>query len=135
MQLWSSTAKRTADGALEVGGVDVRELVAEHGSPAYLLDEADFRARARAFKRRFQGLRRLLRRQGVPLHDGGPLGDGGGTQPRHLHGGELAVALRAGAIPKRLGFHGNNKSESELARALDAGVGRIIVDSLPRSTG
>ena len=45
-------------------------------------------------------------------------------------GGELAVALRAGADPKRLGFHGNNKSEPELARALDAGVGRIIVDSL-----
>src|SRR5215218_9010345 len=44
-------------------------------------------------------------------------------------GGELAVALRAGADPRRLGFHGNNKSEQELARALDAGIGRIIVDS------
>jgi diaminopimelate decarboxylase len=44
-------------------------------------------------------------------------------------GGELAVALRAGIDPARIGFHGNNKSESELARALDAGVGRIVLDS------
>src|SRR5690606_22114263 len=44
-------------------------------------------------------------------------------------GGELAVALRAGFPAERIGMHGNNKSEAELARALDAGVGRIIVDS------
>src|SRR5690606_3945923 len=44
-------------------------------------------------------------------------------------GGELAVALAAGFPPERIGMHGNNKSEAELARALDVGVGRIIVDS------
>lgn len=44
-------------------------------------------------------------------------------------GGELAVALAAGMPPERIGFHGNNKSTAELARALAAGVGRIIVDS------
>ena len=48
--LWSTTAKKNGEGALEVGGVDVRELVAEHGSPAYVLDEDAFRARARARK-------------------------------------------------------------------------------------
>jgi len=40
-QLWSSTAKKTGEGSLVVGGVDVRDLVAEHGSPAYVLDEDD----------------------------------------------------------------------------------------------
>jgi diaminopimelate decarboxylase len=48
-QLWSSTAKKSAEGSLTVGDVDLRDLVAEHGSPAYVLDEDDFRARARAF--------------------------------------------------------------------------------------
>ena len=38
---------------LEVGGVPLPELVAEHGSPAYVLDEADFRARAGAFRDAF----------------------------------------------------------------------------------
>ena len=46
-ELWSRTARKV-DGALEVGGVRLTDLVAEHGSPAYVLDEADFRSRARA---------------------------------------------------------------------------------------
>jgi diaminopimelate decarboxylase len=127
--LWSTNSKKNADGALEVGGVDVRELVEQHGSPAYVLDEADFRARARAFKEGFKDfdvyyagkaflcttIVRWVMEEGLNLDI--------------CSGGELAVALRAGADPRRLGFHGNNKSEEELARALDAGVGRIIVDS------
>ncbi|MEV6414785.1 diaminopimelate decarboxylase [Kribbella sp. NPDC051718] len=127
--LWSTTAKKNGEGALEVGGVDLRELVAEHGSPAYVLDEDDFRSRARAFKLGFKDFDvyyagkaflsttvvRWVMEEGLNLDI--------------CSGGELAVALRAGADPKRLGFHGNNKSVQELARALDAGVGRIIVDS------
>ncbi|HEY0691671.1 MAG TPA: diaminopimelate decarboxylase [Kribbella sp.] len=129
VSLWSFNAKKNADGALEVGGVDLRDLVAEHGSPAYVLDEGDFRARARAFREGFKDFDvyyagkaflcttvvRWVMEEGLNLDI--------------CSGGELAVALRAGADPKRLGFHGNNKSEQELARALDAGVGRIIVDS------
>ncbi len=44
-------------------------------------------------------------------------------------GGELHVALRAGVDPESLILHGNNKSEHELATALEVGVGRIVVDS------
>ena len=50
--LWSATAHK-ADGVLVVGGVDVRDLAAELGTPAYVLDEADFRQRARAFRAAF----------------------------------------------------------------------------------
>ena len=50
--LWSATAHKQ-DGVLTVGGVGLTDLVAEHGSPAYVLDEADFRARARAFREAF----------------------------------------------------------------------------------
>src|SRR5699024_9019416 len=45
-------------------------------------------------------------------------------------GGELAVALRAGFPASRIALHGNNKSASEIRRALEAGVGRIVIDSL-----
>jgi diaminopimelate decarboxylase len=125
--LWSSTAVKS--DALYVGGVDVRALVAQHGSPAYVLDEQDFRTRARAFREGFDGFDvfyagkaflcstvvRWVMEEGLNLDV--------------CSGGELAVALRAGADPTRIGFHGNNKSEAELAVALDHNVGRIVVDS------
>ena len=44
-------------------------------------------------------------------------------------GGELHVALAAGVPAERLVLHGNNKSDAELGRALEVGVGRIVVDS------
>ena len=44
-------------------------------------------------------------------------------------GGELAFALRAGFPMERIYVHGNNKTPLELSECLDAGVGRIVVDS------
>jgi diaminopimelate decarboxylase len=127
--VWSSTAAKGADGALRIGGVDVRELAADHGTPAYVLDEADFRGRARAFQEAFAdfevfyagkaflctAVARWIAEEGLSLDV--------------CSGGELTVALRAGTDPARIGFHGNNKSVAELRRALEAGVGRIVVDS------
>jgi diaminopimelate decarboxylase len=128
-QLWSATARKNADGALEIGGVDLRQLVTEHGSPAYVLDEADFRARAGAFRDAFRGydvyyagkaflcttVARWVAEEGLSLDV--------------ASAGELTVALRGGFDPARIGYHGNNKTEPELRRAVEAGVGRIIVDS------
>src|SRR3954467_9038635 len=127
--LWPSTARRTESGVLEIGGVDLRELAREHGTPAYVLDEADFRARARAFRNAFAdydvfyagkaflctAVARWVIEEGLSLDV--------------CTGGELTVALRAGVPGERIGFHGNNKSVDELRAALQAGVGRIIVDS------
>ena len=126
--LWSRTATK-ADGVLEVGGVRLTDLVAEHGSPAYVLDEADFRARAAAFRDGFAdfdvfyaGKAFLCTTVARWIHEEG----------LHLDvctGGELAVAERAGFPMEKVGFHGNNKSVAELERAVRLGVGRIIVDS------
>jgi diaminopimelate decarboxylase len=44
-------------------------------------------------------------------------------------GGELELALRGGAPGGRITLHGNNKSDAELNRAIEVGVGRIVVDS------
>jgi diaminopimelate decarboxylase len=127
--LWSGTARKNDDGALEIGGVDVRALVAEHGSPSYVLDERDFRARARAFRDGFTGydvyyagkaflctsVARWVAEEGLCLDV--------------CSDGELTVALRAGVDPARIGYHGNNKTTAELRRAVEAGVGRVVVDS------
>jgi diaminopimelate decarboxylase len=131
--LWSQTATK-ADGVLSVGGVPLPELVREHGSPAYVLDEADFRSRARAFRDAFARhesaqwdvyyagkaflcttVVRWLAEEGLSLDV--------------CSGGELAVAERAGFPMDRVGFHGNNKTVAELQRAVELGVGRVIVDS------
>jgi diaminopimelate decarboxylase len=128
-QLWPRTVTRGPDGMLNVGGISVRELADRYGTPAYVLDEADFRARCRDFRQAFAGadvfyagkaflckaVARMIAEEGLSLDV--------------CSGGELAIALAAGFPPERIGFHGNNKSVSELGRALDAGVGRIIVDS------
>ena len=44
-------------------------------------------------------------------------------------GGELHLALRAGFEPGRLYLHGNAKSEAELAMAIEAGVGTVVLDN------
>ena len=126
--VWPVTASRV-DGALRIGGVDVRALAAEHGTPAYILDEDDFRGRCRAWRDAFAhadvyyagkaflctAVARWVAEEGLSLDV--------------CTGGELAVALRAGFPVERLLFHGNNKSLAELTRAVEVGVGRIVLDS------
>ena len=128
-QLWPRTVTRDGAGVLTVGGLPAAALAAEFGTPVYVLDEADFRARCREFAESFgdaelfyagkaficKAIVRILAEEGLSLDV--------------CTGGELAVALAAGMPPERIGLHGNNKSVAELERAVRAGVGRIVVDS------
>ena len=128
-RLWSTGVSKSAEGLLSVAGVDVARIAEEVGTPAYVVDEADLRARARSFADAFAGwsiyyaaksflctaVARWVAEEGLGVDV--------------CTGGELAVALRAGVDPARIGLHGNNKSVAELEQALDAGVGRVIVDS------
>ncbi|MDP9431713.1 MAG: diaminopimelate decarboxylase [Actinomycetota bacterium] len=128
-RVWPRTARRTEEGVLQIGGLDVRDIAERYGTPAFVLDEADFRERCRAWRAAFDGASvyyagksflctavvRWLAEEGLSLDI--------------CTGGELAVAERAGFPAERLLFHGNNKSSSELRRAVEYGVGRIVVDS------
>lgn len=135
-QLWAATVRRDAEGRLEVGGLDVVSLAEQVGTPAYVVDEADFRARAREFRDAFGSatpaaevyyagkaflctqVARWVAQEGLCLDV--------------CSAGELAVAERAGFPGARIGMHGNNKSVAELEAALrypGGGIGRIIVDS------
>jgi diaminopimelate decarboxylase len=136
-QLWAQTVRRNEAGAVEVGGVDVRDLAAEYGTPAYVLDQADFRARAVAFRDGFRHAFAGLC-DGADVYYAGKAflctevarwiaADGLGLDA--CSGGELAVALRGGVPPERIGLHGNNKSDTEIEAALAAGIGRIFIDS------
>ncbi|MFN8081305.1 MAG: diaminopimelate decarboxylase [Kineosporiaceae bacterium] len=135
-QLWARTVDRTADGVLEVGGIDVLTLAREFGTPAYILDEEDFRQRAHAMRHDFAAP--FERLAGLDVYYAGKAflstqvarwvaEEGLGLDV--CSAGELAVAMRAEFPAERIGMHGNNKSAAELEAAVRYGVGRIIVDS------
>jgi diaminopimelate decarboxylase len=129
-RVWSETVRRTAEGPVTVAGLDLRELAEEFGTPAYVLDEADFRARCRAWRDAFgpnadvfyagkaflsRAVVRWLDEEGLNLDV--------------CSGGELSTALAAGMPAERIALHGNNKSPEEIRQAVEAGVGRIVLDS------
>ncbi|SDD74552.1 diaminopimelate decarboxylase [Nocardioides lianchengensis] len=126
--LWSTTAQKV-DGELHVGGLAVADLVAEHNTPAYVLDEADFRARARAFRDAFSAYDVFYAGKAFLCTAVAAWVKEEGLSLDVCSNGELTVALRAGFDPARIGYHGNNKTVTELRRAVAAGVGRIVVDS------
>src|SRR3954454_13638902 len=124
--LWSMTTRRTDSGGLEIGGVDLRDLSRQHGTPAYVLDEADFRARARAFRDAFSGYDVFYAGKAFLCTAVAQWVAEEGLSLDVCTGGELTVAERASFDMARVGFHGNNKSVVEIERAVTLGVGRII---------
>ncbi|RKW71844.1 diaminopimelate decarboxylase [Galactobacter caseinivorans] len=137
-ELFPASAARTDQGELSIGGVGVAALAAQFGTPLYVVDEADLRARARSFKSAYDAAF-------APLCGGADVYYAGkvflntsvarwvseeGLRLDTASGGELAVALAAGVEPANIGLHGNNKSDQEIERALSLGLGRIIADSL-----
>jgi len=122
------TAEVQKDGSLAVGGVGLIELAERFGTPLFVYDEEHLRARCReAVSAWGDGVAYatkafLCLAMARLAHEEGMLLD-------VSTGGELHVALSAGVPAAHLVLHGNNKSDHELARALDAGVGRVVIDS------
>jgi diaminopimelate decarboxylase len=131
-QVWPRSAARV-DGELHLAGRPVTELAREHGTPLFVLDEADFRGRAADFATAFGGdgmdadvhyaskaflcgqVARWIAEDGLHLDA--------------CSGNELTVALAAGFPAARIALHGNNKSLVELQLAVEAGIGHVVVDS------
>ncbi len=129
-KVWPLTAVRSETGAVSVGGLGLAELAEEFGTALFVLDEDDFRTRCRAWRDAFgpeadvfyagkaflsRAVVRWLTEEGLNLDV--------------CSGGELSIALAGGMPPERIALHGNNKSSAELHQAIEAGVGRIVVDS------
>ncbi|NUS65231.1 MAG: diaminopimelate decarboxylase [Saccharothrix sp.] len=129
-RVWPRNAERGDDGVARFAGVDVRQLAQEHGTPLFVMDEADFRARCREHAEAFGdptrvhyaskaflsvAVARWVAEEGLSIDV--------------ASGGELAVALRAEFPPERIALHGNNKSVAELTAAVEAGVGAVVLDS------
>lgn len=132
--VWPQGTYRNADGEIVVGGVSLVEIVRQFGTPVYVYDEATLRGAMRRFRDAFTALLpgcrvvyagkaflatalvRMLVEEDLGLDV--------------VSGGELHVGLAAGMDPARISLHGNNKTTEELRMALDAGIGKIIVDNI-----
>ena len=136
--VWPSGAARTASGAIAIDGVDATTLAAEFGTPLYVVDEADARARAARLKSAFDTAFAAIGGSVKVYYAGKAFLSTeiarwmttAGLNIDVCSGGELAVALAAGVDPARLGFHGNNKSRAEIDRSVGLGVGAIVLDSV-----
>jgi diaminopimelate decarboxylase len=115
-------------GRLSIGGCDVESLAHEYGTPLFVYDEEHLRARCREAVEAFGpnvayaskaflciAMAKLVHEEGMAIDVS--------------TGGEMFVALSAGVPAERLVFHGNNKSIQELEMALEARIGRIVIDS------
>ncbi|MGQ0825289.1 MAG: diaminopimelate decarboxylase [Actinomycetota bacterium] len=128
LSLLPGTAAVDAAGRVQIGGLDLDALATEFGTPLYVYDEAELRRRCHQYRAGFgdavayaskaflcTAMAQLVAEEGLAIDV--------------ATGGELFVALHAGFPPARITLHGNNKSEAELRQALDAAIGRIVVDS------
>ena len=133
--VWSSQVT-FPEGMLNLAGISATNLAHDFSTPTFFLDEADFRARATSWKHALNlafgpnagmvyyagkaficiEVARWLAQSGIGLDV--------------CTGGELAVALAADFPVQKIQVHGNNKSVEEINRAVEVGVGTIVLDSL-----
>ena len=123
------------NGELSIAGIKAERLAQEFGTPLFVIDEEDFMARARSWK------------SALDRHFGTDAGNvyyasksfisievakwikAAGIGIDVCTGGEMAVALAADFDPALIEVHGNNKSEAEIAKAIEVGAGTIVIDS------
>lgn len=147
--LWPTTARRTPDGELALGGLTVSEILADAPTPVFVMDEADLRGRAASWAA-------AMHEEFWPSYGmaGGEafyagkaflttkvaqwvLEEGMGIDTASR--GELAVSLAAlqevggedaTTDATRLGLHGNGKTQAEITVALTHHLGHLVLDSL-----
>ena len=135
LSVFPASANTLDNGHLEIAGLDTVELARTQGTPLYVFDEAELRNAARRYRSALDAhypgessiiyaskafsnvaLFRLLAEEGVGFDV--------------VSGGELATTQAAGVDLANVHFHGNNKSAEELERAVESGIGAIVVDNL-----
>jgi diaminopimelate decarboxylase len=132
--MWSSSV--TTGAELSIAGITAKTLAKEFGTPAFFIDEADFRERALAWDKALKDafgphagtvyyaskaficteVARWIKEIGIGIDVS--------------TGGEMAVALAGSIDPAKIEVHGNNKSLGEIEKAISVGVESIVIDSL-----
>ena len=129
--VWPRNIARDEAGIVGIAGVLVTDVAQEYGTPLFVIDEDDFRARCREIVSAFGGGKNVhYAAKAFMCSEVARWIDEEGLSLDVCTGGELAVALHADFPPERITFHGNNKSVPELTAAVKSGVGHIVLDSM-----
>ena len=121
-------------GHLCFAGQDTVALAEQYGTPLYLMDADRIRHNCRTYLNAmkkaygdnfeviyagkaasFKQMYRIMKEEGMSVDS--------------VSVGEIYTAKAAGFPMKHIHFHGNNKTEEDLAFALEYGVGTIVVDN------
>ena len=121
-------------GHLCIGGQDTVELAAIYGTPLYLMDEDRIRERCRTYQNAlkaafgdnantlyaskaasFRGIYRIMKEEGMGIDV--------------VSSGEIYTALSVGFPMENAYFHSNNKTDADIAYAMESGVGYFVVDN------
>lgn len=128
---WPEQAVFGAQG-LVIGGLSAQALAERHGTPLFVVDEDELRARSRMIVSLFP--RALYAVKAFTAHSVVRIVVDAGMDLLAATGGEVEACLRAGASPSRVVLHGNNKSDEELELAVRVHLGLVIADSLDELT-
>lgn len=124
------TARVSDEGHLEVGGCDTVDLAREFGTPLFVFCEETFRRRTQEFAKAFPDATHYYAGKAFLSLAVCQIAEQEGLGLDVASGGELHTALAAGFPADSIILHGNNKLNADLAKAIEAGVGRIAIDNL-----
>lgn len=124
----------TEDGELLFAGQSTKALAAKYGTPLYLMDEDRIRNRIEIYRAAmknafgdkgrllyaskaasFKRLYEIMREESVGIDV--------------VSSGEIRTAIAAGYPLERAYFHSNNKTDADIAYAMDNGIGYFVVDN------
>lgn len=127
--IWPVTTHADDEGRLCIGDVPLTDIADEFRTPTYVIDEADFRYRARRYRKALRGAEIVYAGKSLLTIAVARWAREEGLSIDVCSAGELATAIAGGAEPARIVMHGNAKSHDELRAAVQVGVGRIVLDS------
>lgn len=121
------------NGHLKLGGCDAVELAKKFGTPLYVMDEDVMRGVCREYMKAISGYKGsakvLYAGKAFMTTSMCKLIDSEGLGLDVVSEGEIRTAMNAGYDLKKTYLHGNNKTPNDLNLALEAGVGRVVIDS------
>ncbi len=131
--LYSNLSVNT-EGHLTIAGLDATSLVCEYGSPLMVLDEDRVRANCRVY---VDAVKKYLPSGSKPLYAGKAfcfkslysIIESEGMGADVVSPGELYVANSAGFPLEYVYFHGNNKTDEDIAFGIEVGIGRFVADN------
>jgi diaminopimelate decarboxylase len=128
---WPLTARAAGPaGLVSVGGVPLRQLAAEYGTPSYVLDERDVRQRTRDGRAAFGDGGVAYAAQAFLCRFMARCAEEEGLVLAVRSAGELGVAASAGFPVSRIIVRGQAKTPEDVRAALDHRAGRIVIESL-----